>query len=96
MARNSSAKKRVRQNEARRQRNRSRASRTRSAVKAVVRAAAGASGEAGEKSRAEALYRRASSELDRASKRRVIHPNAAARTKSRLAKRLRKAFAAGE
>lgn len=99
MAQSNSAKKRIRQNETHRLRNRSRMSRTRTAVKAVVKAAAEAAEAAPERpadradrDRAEALYRRAASELDRAAKRRIIHPNAAARKKSRLAKRLAKAF----
>ncbi len=92
MANTKSAKKRIRQNDAHRQRNRSRIGRARTAVKAVVKAAAEASVETGDEARAEALYRRAASELDRAAKHRVIHPNAAARTRSRLASRLHKAF----
>ena len=39
------------------------------------------------------LVRAASSELDRAAKRNIIHPNAAARKKSRLAKKVAKAKA---
>lgn len=38
----------------------------------------------------EAAVRKATSELDKAGRKRLIHPNAAARTKSRLAKRLAK------
>lgn len=90
MAHNKSAKKRVRQNETSRLRNRSRMREVRTAVKAVVAAAA----DPADKARAEALYRMAASQLDRAAKRRIIHPNAASRKKSRLAKRLQKAFAA--
>ncbi len=102
MAQTGSVKKRIRQNETCRLRNRSRMGRVRTAVKAVVKAAeeavssdGRADGAAGvDRDRAEALYRRAASELDRAASRRIIHPNAAARRKSRLAKRLQKAFAA--
>ncbi len=102
MAQTGSAKKRVRQNEARRLRNRSRMGRVRTAVKAVFKATeaavssdAQADGAAGvDRDQAEVLYRRAASELDRAAKHRIIHPNAAARRKSRLAKRLQKTFAA--
>jgi small subunit ribosomal protein S20 len=36
----------------------------------------------------ESVYRMAASELDRAANKGVIHPNKAARTKSRLAKRM--------
>ena len=88
MAHTKSAKKRIRQNETHRLRNRSRMRRVRTAVKAVVRAAeeAARSGQA-DKSQIDALYRKAASELDRAAKRRIIHPNAASRQKSRLAKK---------
>jgi len=41
--------------------------------------------------RAEEEFRRACQLLDRAAVKRVIHPNAASRTKSRLAARMRKA-----
>ena len=94
MAQSKSAKKRNRQNETHRLRNRSRLSRTRTAVKTVVKAATSASSGAAsaDRAQAEALYRRAASELDRAARHRVVHPNAAARTKSRLAKRIAKAF----
>jgi small subunit ribosomal protein S20 len=44
--------------------------------------------DAGPSDEATALIREASSILDRAAKRRVIHPNAAARQKSRLMRRL--------
>ncbi len=92
MAQTGSAKKRIRQNETGRLRNRSRMAKVRTAVKAVVKAADGAAGV--DRDQADALYRKAASELDRAAKRRIIHPNAAARRKSRLAKRLQTAFAA--
>lgn len=99
MAQTGSAKKRIRQNETGRLRNRSRMGRVRTAMKAVVKAAEAAASsdgqaEGADRDRADALYRKAASELDRAASRRIIHPNAAARRKSRLAKRLQKAFAA--
>ena len=95
MAHTKSAKKRVRQTEARRLRNRSRMSKVRTAVKAAQGSAAEAAekGDQADRDRAEALYRRAASELDRAARHRIIHPNAAARKKSRLAKRLLKTSA---
>ena len=37
------------------------------------------------------VFRKASAEIDKAGRKRLIHPNAAARKKSRLAKRLAKA-----
>jgi len=84
MAHSRSARKRIRQNRRRRLRNRSRKSRVKTAVRAVLeRVSSGADPAA-----LDALYRRAASELDRAAKRRVIHPNAAARKKSRLARRI--------
>ena len=90
MAQTESAKKRIRQNEAHRLRNRSRMSKVRTAVKAALGAAG--KGDQADRDRAEALYRKAASELDRAARRRIVHPNAAARKKSRLAKRLMKSF----
>lgn len=72
-----SAKKRMRQAEARAAQNRTQRSRLRTALK-KVRAAAGAE--------AEAAYAEAVRLLDRAGRKRLIHPNTAARHKSRLAK----------
>lgn len=86
-----SAKKRMRQNERRRLHNRSLMSRMRSAVRSALddaeKLAPGASPEALVLARTAAV-RKATSELDKAARRRLIHPNAAARSKSRLAKRL--------
>jgi small subunit ribosomal protein S20 len=78
MPNNKQAEKRVRQNE--KQREGSKVIRTsmRSAVKKVVQAE---SREAAEAALPEAMKR-----VDKAAKRHVIHENAAARTKSRLAK----------
>lgn len=72
-----SAIKRMRTNKIREQRNRSRRSRLRTALKRVELAE---SAEA-----AEANFQVAKSLLDRAAARRLIHPNKAARVKSRLA-----------
>ena len=82
MAHTKSSKKRIRQDERQRERNRARLSRVRTTAKRAHEAAGRAD------AAAEALVRRAASELDRAANRNLIHPNAAARQKSRLAKRL--------
>jgi len=73
-----SAEKRVRTNEKRAQRNRQARSRLRTALKKVRSAD---SPEA-----ATSAFRDATELLDRAASRNLIHPNKAARTKSRLAK----------
>jgi small subunit ribosomal protein S20 len=71
--------------------NRLRNQSTRSAIKTFMKksrlAIAGAA-EPEAVQQAEALVRETSSLVDRAAKRGIIHPNAAARRKSRLAKRL--------
>ncbi len=72
-----SAKKRMRQGRARAAQNRTQRSRLRGALK-KVRAAVGAD--------VEQAYAEAVKLLDRAGRKRLIHPNAAARQKSRLAK----------
>ena len=71
-----SAEKRMRTNEIRAARNRAFRSRLRTALKGVRSAA---SREAGDKA-----LREAASLLDRAARKRIIHPNKAARAKSRL------------
>ena len=86
MANTKSALKRIRSNARKRVRNRMVLSRTRTAVKAAREAI-----ESGETS-SEAI-RRAISQLDRAAAKGVIHPNNAARRKSRLMKRLNAALA---
>lgn len=73
-----SAKKRMRQNAPRRDRNRAQLSAVRTAVKQVRAAAT--------RHEAEAAYLKAEQLLDRAAGKRLVHPNAAARQKSRLAK----------
>ncbi|HKP75648.1 MAG TPA: 30S ribosomal protein S20 [Longimicrobiaceae bacterium] len=77
-----SAEKRMRTNEIRAARNRAFRSRLRSALKKVRSASDSATG-------ATAL-REASSLLDRAARKRIIHPNKAARKKSQLARHINK------
>ena len=77
MPRIQSAKKRMRQARARTAENRTQRSRLRSALK-KVRTAVGAE--------VESAYAEAVKLLDRAGRKHIIHPNAAARQKSRLAK----------
>jgi small subunit ribosomal protein S20 len=86
MAHTKSSKKRVRQNEQRRLHNRDLKGRVRTAVKAVEDSAGSGSAED-----LKSAFRKASSELDKAGRKRLIHPSAVARKKSRLAKRLAKA-----
>lgn len=89
MAHSRSALKRWRQNERHRARNKAVRTSSRTAIKKARTAVSEGGAEA------EAVVREAMSVLDRAAKRRVIHPNAAARHKSRLMSRLNK-VAAGE
>lgn len=86
MAHTKSSKKRVRQNEQRRLANRDIKGRMRTAIKVVEKKIGSDDAE-----ELTAAFRKASSELDKAGRKRLIHPKAAARTKSRLAKRLAKA-----
>ena len=79
MANNPSAEKRIRQNEKRRATNRSARSRVRTAVKKLRSEV-----EAGNKESAEALLQPTLSLLDSTAQKKIIHRNAAARTKSRL------------
>ena len=79
MANIKSAEKRMRQTEKRRARNRSVRSRVRSAIKTYR------SAEEGQKA---AALPGTVSEIDRAKKKGVLHKNAAARYKSRLAKKI--------
>ncbi len=81
-----SAKKRLRQNEVRRERNQAAKSTMRSQLRRVREAV-----KAGEIDKAEQEYVLAARRLDRAGARNLIHPNAAARTKSRLQKLIRTA-----
>ena len=79
-----SAKKRLRQNIARRAQNRT----VRSAVRTQCRKVREAVSE-GDAERAEAEFRLAAKKLDRAGARNIIHPNAAARLKSRMSAKIK-------
>ncbi|MCY4629125.1 MAG: 30S ribosomal protein S20 [Acidobacteria bacterium] len=79
MAHSKSAKKRVRQNEEQRLRNRHHRSRLRSTIKRLRAAVAAGDKESGQEQLPGTIAL-----LDRMAGRRVIHRNAAARTKSRL------------
>ena len=83
MAHSKSAKKRVRQNEEQRVRNRHHRSRLRTAIKQLRAAVA-----AGDQDASQEQLPRTIALLDRMAGRRVIHRNAAARTKSRLSRLL--------
>ena len=85
MANSPAAEKRIRQNTRRRDRNRSVRSRLRTAVKKLR-------GEvtAGNKETAEELLPSTLSLVDSTAQKGIIHPNAAARTKSRLTKAVAK------
>lgn len=78
MANSKSAEKRIRQEEARRLRNRAQRSRLKTSMKKVTAAT-----DAGTALQA---YREAAAMLDRFATRRLIHPNKAARKKSQLAR----------
>jgi len=78
-----SAKKRVRQNRKRRLRNRSNKSFIKTKAKKLL-----ASIEEGSAETAKGEYQATIKALDRAARKRIIHPNLAARKKSRLLKRL--------
>ena len=80
-----SAEKRLRQNIARRQRNRMVKSSVRTQVRKVRDAAV-----AGDIQRAEDEYRQAAKKLDRAGARGILHPNKTARVKSRLQSLIKK------
>ena len=83
MARSASGLKRHRQSLRRRERNRAR----QTAVRTTVRQARERI-EAGTQEEAQAAVRAAASIMDRAARRRVLHPNTAARRKSRLMRQL--------
>lgn len=83
--------KRLRQDEARRLRNRSVKSKVRTMIKKTL-----ALVEDGKIEDAQAACRETTSTLDKAAKRRIIHPNAAARQKSRMHKHLKKAQGKGQ
>ena len=88
MANIASARKRARQSEKRRQHNTSLRSELRSAVRNTRKAI-----DAGDKKAALTVFRQASSTIDSIADKNIIHKNAAARHKSRLAARI-KAMAA--
>ncbi len=90
MPNTATAKKRLRQNIVRRARNRAVKSTVRTQVKKVLKSI-----DAGESEAAEQEYRAAAKGLDRASARRIIHPNTAARQKSRLQRLIKAAKQAG-
>jgi len=83
LANTKSAKKRIRQNSRRRVRNARIRTRARSSVRSARQVVDG-----GEPAASEAAVKSAIQELDRAATKGVIHPNNAARRKSRLQKRL--------
>lgn len=80
MPHNNSAKKRMRQNEARRLRNKSRLTELKTIRKQLLRAV-----HDGQKPQAEELYRTLTKRLDQAASIRTIPKNSASRAKSRLA-----------
>jgi len=81
MANTKSAEKRHRQNVIQRERNRSHRSRLRTAIKRLRSAVS-----SGDASAAEAILPETLSVIDKSAQKGVIHPNAASRYKSRLAK----------
>ncbi|MBW3606329.1 MAG: 30S ribosomal protein S20 [Actinobacteria bacterium] len=83
MANIASQIKRNRQNEHARQRNKA----TRSAIKTALKRFDHAVG-SGDTDAAQAAYAAAASKLDRAARRRVVHPNFAANHKAKMARRL--------
>lgn len=84
MPTSASAKKRLRQNQVRRLRNRSTKSVVRGLVKKVRTAV-----EEGDVEASTQAYLVATKKLDQAAAKKVIHPNNAARTKSRLSKAIK-------
>lgn len=86
MPNSKSAKKRLRQDAVRRLRNRMVKSAMRNQLRKVREAAT-----AGDIEKAQEEYRDAAKKLDRAGARNIIHPNKAARTKSRLQQLIKKA-----
>jgi small subunit ribosomal protein S20 len=84
MANTASARKRIRQTERRTARNAARRSRMRTFLKKVEVAIAG-----GDKDQAQAAFRAAQPELQRASGKGIIHANTIARKLSRLSSRIK-------
>ena len=85
MANIASQIKRNRQNEAARVRNKAARSAVKTALKRFNTAV-----DSGDERAAQAAYNVAASRLDRAARRRVVHPNHAANHKARMAKRLQR------
>lgn len=83
MAHTNSALKRARQTKKRTVRNRASKSMLKNAIKKTLEAIA-----SGDAAKARAEFRLATQRLDKAARSRTIHPNEAARRKSRLAKRI--------
>ena len=86
MAHSVSARKRIRQNEARRIDNKTKKSAFRTEIKKVLELAAAGKADAAEKQLPLAMK-----QIDKAAKTRAIHRNAAARYKSRLARAIHRA-----
>ena len=86
-----SAKKRLRQNIATRERNRASRSFVRNRCKNVIKAV-----RTGNVEEADRLFREAVKSLDQASSKRIVHRNAAARKKSRLSAMIRKLKESGK
>ncbi len=85
MPNSASAKKRLRQNEARRLRHRA----TRSALRTTIKKVRSAI-DAGEVEQSEAAFRTATKKLDQAAAKGILHANTAARYKSRLSAAIKK------
>lgn len=79
MANSAQARKRARQSEERRGRNASLRSALRTAIKKVRKAIV-----AGDKAAAQAVFNESQGVIDRIADKKIVHKNAAARTKSRL------------
>ena len=88
MANHVSALKRARQTEFKTERNRANTSRLRTALRAIREATT-----AGDKKKAEEVYREACSAIDKAAQKGVLHKNTASRYKSRLKVRVNKVAA---
>lgn len=84
MANSKQARKRARQSTLRNAHNASQRSRLRTAIKSVRKAVA-----AGDKAAAQEIFKSATSVIDSIADKKVVHKNAAARHKSRLAAALR-------
>jgi small subunit ribosomal protein S20 len=91
MAHSRTAKKNIRKNEARRERNKAAIAAMRSQIKRVRMAVA-----SGDKAAAAREFQRAQQLADKAAKRSRVHKNAAARIKSRLAVAVNSLVAAGK